>query len=134
MTPPLFSSTSDGWPYIAGTQNASLIDDYAVELANKLDATVPFAFASGTVTVSLTAASSGTATVTFPTSRFSVAPIITATKVSGSGSATPLVPMVTTVSSTGATIGLYHPAGTAVTVSVTVHWIAIQANTGSASG
>lgn len=132
--PPLFSSTSKGYPYIQGTQNASLIDDYALELANKLEAAVPQAVAAGTATITLTATSSATTTISYPTSRFSVAPMIQVTKVSGAGSAIPLVPMVTANSSTGATIGLYHPSGTNVSVAVVVHWVAIQMTTSTANG
>lgn len=129
---PLFSSTTKGYPYIQGTQNASLIDDYALELANKLEAVVPYAIAAGTVSVTLTASTSGTASVTFPTGRFSVAPIVQLTKVSSSGSATLTIPMATAVSSTSMTVGLYATA--TQTVTVTIHYVAIQMTTSTANG
>lgn len=130
--PPLFSSTSKGYPYIQGTQNASLIDDYALELANKLDAAVPYSMACGTVNVTLTASTTGSATVTFPVGRFSVAPIVQLTKVSGAGAATLTIPMATSVSASSMTVGVY--ATSTQTVTLAVHWVAIQMTTTTANG
>lgn len=92
----------------------------------------PFAVAAGSVTVSMSSSVSGTATVTFPASRFSVAPIVQLTKQSAAGPATLLVPMVTAVSSSGCTVGLYGPS--AVTVDVPVHWTATQMTSSAAAG
>ncbi len=39
----------------------------------------PYSIAAGSVTVSISASSTGTAAITFPTSRFSVAPLVMAT-------------------------------------------------------
>lgn len=127
-------TTTKGYPYVLGADSADTIDDTSLALANKLEAVVPYAMSAGTVSVTLTAASTGTATVTFPTSRFTVAPIVNVTKNSASGSATALVPMIYNVTSTGMTVGLYHPAGTTVTVTVTVNWWAVQMTTAAANG
>lgn len=130
--PSAFSTTADGWPYITGDRNASLIDDWALELANKLELAVPFAVAAGTVDVTLTASTSGTASVTFPAGRFSQAPIVQLTKVDADAGAQLTVPMVTANSSTGMTVALYATA--TQTVTVTVHWVAVQMNTASSAG
>ena len=99
-------------------------------------AKAPYAMAAGTATINLSAASSGSTspTISYPASRFSVAPIVQVTKVDTSGQAITLVPMVTSNSSTGMTITLYSTTGATLTVACTVHWTAIQMASGSASG
>jgi hypothetical protein len=88
--------------------------------------------ASGTVSVTLTASSSGTATVTFPVGRFTVAPLVQLTKFSGAGGATLTIPMVTALSSSSMTVGLYATANQ--TVTVPIHWWAVQMTTSTANG
>ena len=78
--------------------------------------------ASGTVTVSANASPGGTATVTFPTGRFTAADVLNVqlTKV-GSGLAK-YVPYATALSATGMTVGVYSGDGTTTTASVVIHW------------
>lgn len=131
--PSLFNSTSDGWPYIGGTQNASLIDDYALELATKLDATVPFAIAAGAATMTITASNTGSVNVTFPAGRFTVAPIVTAISAGGTGSSQFYVAH-TSLTASGMTLQAFQRDNTTATATFTIHWHAIQMNTGAASG
>lgn len=131
--PSLFNSTTDGWPYIGGNQNASLIDDYALELATKLDAVVPFAMAAGSGTITITAATSGSVTLTYPTGRFSVAPIVTVANLGGSGSSQVYLG-VTANSASSVTITAYQRDNATVTATITVHYHAVQMNTGAANG
>lgn len=129
----LFNSTTDGWPYINGTQNASLIDDYALELATKLDAVVPFAMAAGSATMTITAASNGSVAVTFPVGRFTVAPIVTCISAGGTGSSQFYVAH-TNLTTSGMTIQAFQRDNTTATASFTIHWHAIQMNSGAANG
>lgn len=131
--PSLFNSTTDGWPYIAGTQNASLIDDYALELATKLDAVVPFAMAAGSVVMTITSATNGSASVTFPVGRFTVAPIVTCISAGGTGSSAFYV-ATTTITTSGMTVQAFNRDNAAATATITIHWHAVQMNTGAASG
>lgn len=127
-------TTTKGWPYILGADSADTIDDTSLTLANKLEAVVPYSMASGSVSIVLTNISSATATVTFPTNRFTVAPLVQLTKNSSSGSAIALIPMYYNATSSSMTVGLYHAAGTAVTVTVTLNWWAVQMTTAAANG
>lgn len=139
MTPPLFSSTSKGYPYIQGTQNASLIDDYALELANKLEAAVPHAAAAGQATIAGTTLASGAAAnvaITFPTSRFSVAPIVTATVASAQAGTATLVARVISITTSGASVYVYNAGASSVTFSgsLLVNWAAVQMTPSAANG
>lgn len=93
---------------------------------------LPYAIASGTAT-------GGAVSVTFPTGRFSVAPIVTA-NVIGTASK-PEIVLVTSVSSTGFTGQVYASNDSAspfnnfvAAVGRTVHWTAIQMTSGTAAG
>lgn len=94
----------------------------------------PFAMASGFVTVTLTAATTATNTGTYPTGRFTVAPLVQLTKLSAAGAAALLIPMMTANSPTGLTVGLWDAASVARTVAVNVHWTAVQMTSTSAAG
>lgn len=73
---------------------------------------------SGEATVSVSAAVSGTATVTFPTA-FATAPYVTVSPVAASiyGAY-----VATTPTTTGFTVGVRHLDGTSGTGSIKVHW------------
>jgi len=127
------ATTTKGWPYPVSTDTPDVPRDVKA-VADALDSRLPYAMSAQTVNVTLTAAASGTATVTWPTSRFTLAPIVTATKVSASGSATGSIVQVTAVSSTSATIGVYTASGGNATFTIAVNVIAMQFGTASASG
>lgn len=95
---------------------------------------VPFATASGNVSITLTSNATwsyGSATVTFPTNRFTVAPnittstlAITSTVFTGSNVSVP--------ASTGFTARAFH--GGASTGPTTVYWTATQMTSAAAAG
>ena len=73
--------------------------------------------ASGTVTVSVNASAGGTATVTFPTGRFTSADALSAQVSKGGDSFAKSVPYFRNLTRTGMTIGVYSGDGTTVTSS-----------------
>jgi hypothetical protein len=92
---------------------------------------VAYAEASGSQTVTVTAANNGSATVTFAdATRFTVTPRII---VSCSGT-TFWVPFSSGASTTGFTASVRHIDGTVTTASPVVEWHAIQMTASSASG
>lgn len=127
------ATTTKGWPYPVSTDTPDVPRDIKA-VADNLDAKLPYAMTAQTITVSLSAAASGTATVTWPSGRFSQTPIVTSCKVSSSGSATALVEQITANSSTGCTVSVYDVNGTSVTASVTIHLIAIQFGVSASAG
>jgi hypothetical protein len=102
----------------------------ARDLASGLSGVRPFALASGIGTTD----GSGLLTVTFPASRFTVAPVLTATVASLSGS----IPATTlahgSVTASSATIFSSNSTSGATRTSVPVNWQAVQMTSGSASG
>lgn len=98
----------------------------------------PYAVASGQITVSGTAvASTGNVStaVTFPTSRFSVAPrVIVGISNSVSGSTT-IVPRAASITSTGCSILAVNAGASAATwTALTIDWYAVQMTNAAASG
>lgn len=76
------NTTRAALPYPLGTDPVSDGDDAIKNLANRLDgsvgnlASVPYAMATGQSNIVITAATSGTVAITFPASRFTIAPIV----------------------------------------------------------
>jgi len=86
---------------------------------------LPYAMESGTVT------GTGSATITFTSGRFSVAPLVLLTVVSGSNAATSAT--LGTVTSSSAPVSIW--SGTAAsTSSRTINWTAIQMTSSTAAG
>jgi len=83
-------------------------------------------FAAGSVTTS----ASADVTVTLPSGRFNVAPIITVTSVGGVNAVT--TPYIATSGTANFTVSLYNTAG--ARVAQNVHWHAVQMTSGTASG
>lgn len=94
----------------------------------------PYAMAAGSVGISLAAAAFGSATVTFPASRFTVAPIVMITQTSLPASSGTLIPKLTGTSTSGFTAYAYTGAGNTVTTSATFQWIAVQMTAATAEG
>ena len=89
-------------------------------------AALPFSMAAGTVTLSFSGAPAS-ASVTFPASRFTHAPVVTATL----GVASLGISLsATSVTATGCTIG----GSSAYTGSVPVQWVAVQMTSASGTG
>lgn len=94
----------------------------------------PYSMAAGQVTISPSAASFATATVTFPVGRFSQAPRIAAFKTSIPSNSADWVVQSVAPTSTGVTIYAYAAGGVARTFSFTADWQATQMLSSAASG
>lgn len=91
----------------------------------------PYREASGSVTVTSSGVG-GTATVTFPASRFSVAPLVQVSK--NGGGLAKYIPYVTGTTSSATTVGIYSGDGTSGSGNVAVAWHAIQMTSSAAAG
>lgn len=94
----------------------------------------PHAEAAGSVSVTVTAASSGATAVTFPTGRFSVTPLVTISLVDPATGSARLVPRVTSPTSTGFTATVLTGDNSITTSTVTLHWHAKQMLFAAAAG
>lgn len=115
------ANTPKGFPYPVGTDRVMDGDDAIRALATAVDTSVGV-LAAGTVSITTPASGAGTAAVTFPVGRFTVAPFVALTLVStgatvGNGNQT------ATGIGTGGFTANYN-RGAAATF--TLHWIAIQ--------
>ena len=90
----------------------------------------PFRMASGIGTTD----GSGLLNITFPASRFTVAPVLTATVASLSGSFPATTLAHASVTASGATLFSSNSTTGATRTSVPVNWIAIQMTSGSGAG
>lgn len=96
---------------------------------------LPYAIWVGNVTVSLSAASSGFTTVSFPAGRFTVAPYVFVTQESlQSGTGKLIAKVNSNVTTTSADIYFYTGDGTTVTASASIRVLAIQMTSGAAAG
>jgi len=86
---------------------------------------LPYAMESGTLTAT------GSGTINFTSGRFSVAPIVLLTVVSGNNTATSAT--LGTVTSTTAPVNIWSGTS-AATTSKTIHWTAIQMTGSTAAG
>lgn len=102
----------------------------ARDLASGLGGVRPFATASGTGTTD----GSGLLTITFPASRFTVAPVLTLSIASLSGAIPASTLAHASVTASGATVFSSNSTNAATRTSVPVNWIAIQMTSGAASG
>lgn len=91
----------------------------------------PWATAAGSVDITLAAAATNTANVTFPTGRFTVAPIVTLGK---SAVLQTTIPQAGAVTDTGFTARLSTGDGGNVSGTATVYWRAVQMTPTSAEG
>lgn len=85
-------------------------------------------------TVTVAESANGTKSVTFPAGMFDVAPVVSATK--QSGTLAKYIPYVSNITSSGCTVGLYSgdASGNGNTVSIPVHIRAVQTSPGRAVG
>lgn len=106
----------------------------ARDLASGDNGVRPYATAAGSGAVSLSAASNGSTSITFPASRFTQTPMVSATIVSAAGGSQKFVPRLISVSTSGGTFYIYTGDSTTATASVNVHWIAVQMTSSSGAG
>jgi hypothetical protein len=102
--------------------NGSVLN--ASDLTNGF-AYLPYSMESGTLTAT------GSGTINFTSGRFSVAPIVLLTVVSGNNTATSAT--LGTVTSTTAPVNIWTGTS-AATTSKTIHWTAIQMTGSTAAG
>jgi hypothetical protein len=88
--------------------------------------------AAGRATVTITNSANGFVDVTFPAGRFSLAPVVTATK--QSDAAAKYVPYVMNVTTNGFRLGVYAGDGLTTSQAVVVGWTAVQMSATSATG
>lgn len=94
----------------------------------------PFVEAAGSVVVNISAAGTGTASVSFPAGKFTVAPIVTLTNMNGT-SASVFYLHGSALTDAGMTVNAIHrDNGSTATAAITVHWTAVQMTPTSASG
>ena len=79
---------------------------------------------TGKANVAVNASASGTVAITFPAGHFSTAPNVQVTK--ATANLPKFSPCTTSVTTTGATIGVYSGDGTSATGSVSVAWMAVE--------
>lgn len=117
-------TTPDGWPYPSTNDTPDVPRDIGA-LATAIDQRLPARMVTGQASVAMSNASTGSVAVTFPAGSFSAAPRVVVTVDSAAGAAGALIARVFSVTATGFTIGLTQAAGTPVTVTVPVEWIAV---------
>lgn len=104
-----------------GVQTAAMMDAAQAALTARFGK-LPAAMAQGVQSVTISAAVTGTAAVTFPAGRFSAAPAVTAVAANSNYTA-----FVSSVTASGFTCGARRADGTTVTATLDVHWIAAGA-------
>ena len=139
--------TAGGWPYLDDNNYVHMIDNYSKDLADKLDngdadvaaainaaaraeaaaATAVAAAArmsAGSVPISITSAAGGTVSVTFPSGRFTDAPIVQVSR--ATSALAKYIPYVASVTAFGCVLGLYSGDGTTTTGATNLAWFAYQ--------
>jgi hypothetical protein len=95
----------------------------------------PFAMAAGSTTISLAAVAFNSVAISFPAGRFSQPPIVTVTKSGVPAGEQKLIPVSTTITTSGCSLRVDSGDGTAVTVTgLGLHWVAVQMISTNAAG
>ena len=100
-------------------------------------AKLPFAMAAGTATIAVGAAAAGsgsTGVVTFPAGRFTRAPMVTGQVVTNSGSGWAITLFIWGIHAGGFTFRCTPTVNFGSSVSVQVHWHAVQMLSSAAAG
>lgn len=106
------------------TVNARIVADH-----------LPFAMAANTLTMSISAAANTNASVTFPSGRFTAAPVVTAVMANAPGGSAKLVARAINSTSTGTSIYVYTGDSTTTTSSnFEIDWIAVQMTSSTGGG
>lgn len=116
----------------AAQWNASVRDNL-LHLKGLFD-TLPVRMAAGTIVVTLTAESFNFTAISFPASRFTVAPIVTCTLQTAPGGTAKFVARAISMTTTGALVYCYTGDSTSVTGNAVVGWQAIQMTASTAAG
>jgi hypothetical protein len=113
--------------------DSNQIDAYdSTKWVRRVSTSLPFDMAGGLVTVPgpSPAAPSSSVAVTFPASRFSVAPIVTTNNITSVN----IMPSASSVTSTGFTMNVRHVDNTNFTLAQNTRYIAIQMTSTTAEG
>jgi hypothetical protein len=115
----------------AGTFTGTIrVYGYSKGGLNQPQTITPYSMAAGNTTVTGTGATTASATVTFPTGRFSVAPIVTTSFTQG----TIYISNANAITSTGFTMVLRDRNDGAISGAATTNWQAVQMLSSAASG
>jgi hypothetical protein len=107
----------------------------ARDLASGQNGVRPFAMAANTLTMSIVSAANTNASVTFPSGRFTEAPVVTTVMANAPGGSQKLVARAINTSSTGTTVFVYSGDSTATNASnFEIDWIAVQMTSTSGAG
>lgn len=122
------ANTGNGWPYVLSTDNVADYPVTSLALANKLEATVPFAICVGSTSLSVGSAASYTKAVGFPAGFFSQTPMIVLTKSASGVAGAKWVPRVLSPTTAGFTVGLDTGDGSTggSVITATVYFVAVQ--------
>ena len=107
------------------------IEESLHALDDQLQERMPYAMATGTGNVNLSAATSGNVAVTFPAGRFSAIPTVTPNQSSGAGGTQTLVPRVLNPTVNGCSLYVYAGNSLAVTAQTIITFIAVQMTRGT---
>lgn len=117
------ATTGKGFPYPVGTDRVMDGDNTIQALAEAVGNFHGARVWATRVSITITAAASGNATVTWPAGHFTVAPIVVATI---SFSSTAYFAIATASTTTGCTVSAVHRDGASTTGTVTADVIAVQ--------
>lgn len=116
------TTSIQGLPYPASTDTPDVPRDIGA-LADALDGGVVKRIWAGSVSVTATASSTGTAPVTFPAGLFTTPPKVL---VQTQATAVWVGIVSSSVTTTGCTVGILHNTGASATATVTVNVLAVQ--------
>jgi hypothetical protein len=101
----------------------------------RVSTSVPFAMAAGKSTFNMVAVASAAVTITFPASRFSVAPVVTFSVYRVTSASAEVYAMrMNTLTSSGVQLVLVTRSAGAITETVEFNWTAIQMTSTTAAG
>ena len=125
------STSFDGFQLTNNTFDVTIqVYGYSKGGLNQPQTITPYSMAAGNTTVTGTGATTASATVTFPTGRFSVAPIVTTSFTQG----TIYISNANSITSTGFTMVLRDRNDGAISGAATTNWQAVQMLSSAASG
>lgn len=126
-------TTSKGHPYALPGDNVADWPDTSKDAADRLEL-FPMAIAAGIAALPVSTTFATSAAVTFPVGRFTQAPVVGATLVSGAGGTTKYIPRAYSVTTTGMTVACYTADAAVAGTATALHWTAIQMTPTSAAG
>jgi hypothetical protein len=125
------SATPKGYPYPLNTDPVNQGDDAIKAVADKLEATAPFAMAAGVLNTAALAANAGVGSaITWPAGRFTVIPCVAVSH--DSNGYTFALAAGTTLG--GTTLRAFNPGSSATSGTGVIRYVAVQMTPTSAAG